>query len=129
MTSFLLLIVLSIVLFEIFVLLRMSKDAAAILAHSVASMRILASSEIKDDEKEVLTRRGSIEILKATTYLGAKLLLSGFLLYAFFMLITSRIPSQRREVLESFFSPATIVVLTGIVMCYGWLRKVLLKTL
>jgi hypothetical protein len=62
----------SIALFELFALLNIGRDAMAIIARSQEAMRVLMSSELGDDDKEVLMRRGSADIFKATLRFALK---------------------------------------------------------
>jgi hypothetical protein len=117
------LLFLSIVLFELFVLLRMVDNARSILASSREAMRVLASRDLTDDEKEASVRRGSLEILKATLLLAAKLLLTGAILFALFQLIVRIYPDLRQPLADSLVSPVAIAILTVAIMGYAWARK------
>jgi len=121
------LLLLSIVLFELFVLLKMGENAKAIIASSHQAMKVLASSDLADEEKEAFMRRGSVEILKATLGLAAKLVLAGAILFALFELIVMLFPTLRQPLIESFVSPVVIVILTVVVVAYAWVRKATLR--
>jgi hypothetical protein len=121
------LLLLSVALFELFVLLKMAESARTILASSREAMRILASPDLGDDEKESCMRRGSLEILKATLGLAGKLLLMGAILFALFELIVAIFPALRQPLPESLVSPTVIVILTVAVIGYAWLRKLALR--
>ena len=123
------LILLSVVLFELFVRLKMAENARTIVVTSRESMRVLASAQLGDDEKESRMRRGSIEILQATLWLAAKFLLVGAVLYGLFELIVAIFPGLRQPLLESFVSPSVIVLLTIAIIGYAWARKVALRRL
>jgi hypothetical protein len=118
-----LLLFLSIALFELFVLLRMVDNARTILANSQEAMRVLASRDLTDDEKESSMRRGSLEILKATLRLAAKLLLMGAILFALFQLFVMIFPDLRQPLLDSLVSPSGIAILTVAMMGYAWARR------
>jgi len=120
------LLLFSIVLFELFALLGIGKDAMAIIARSQEAMRILRSPAIGDDEKETHMRRGSAEIFKATLRFTAKFVLIGAVLYLLFVLIVAVRPDLETPILESLVSPVVIVLLTAVTMCYAWARKALL---
>jgi hypothetical protein len=121
------LLFLSFLLFELFLLLKLGENAKAILASSQEAMRVLASRELADDEKEHFMRRGSIEILKATLGLAAKLLLVAGILFALFELFVTIFPGLRQPLLESLVSPTVIGILTAAVVGYAWARKAALR--
>lgn len=115
-----------IVLFELFALLRIGKDAMAIIARTQEAMRVLQSPELGDDEKESFMRRGSAETFKATLRFAVKFLFIGLALYALFLLTVTLFPDLKEAMLESLFSPVVIVMLTAATMCYAWARKAIL---
>jgi len=121
------LLLLSVVLFELFRLLRMGENAKTIIARSQEALRVLRSPELADDEKESFMRRGSIEILKATLYLAGKFVLAGGILYALFQLIVTIFPSLEKPLLESLVSPSVIAILTAAVIGYAWARRAALR--
>lgn len=118
-----------IVFFELFVLLRIGNDAMAIFARSQEAMRVLLSPDIADDEKESLMRRGSAEVFKATLQFAGKCLVVGLVLYLLFQSTATLFPDLKEAMLESFFSPVVIAVLTAGTLCYGWARKAILARL
>ena len=117
------LLLLSIALFELFLLLKIGGSARAILASSHEAMRVLQSPEIRDEEKEALMRRGSLAILKATLGLTARLVLVAAILLGLFELIVVIFPAIRQPLVASLISPVVIVVLTVAVVVYAWARK------
>ena len=117
-----------IVLFESFVLLKIGSDAMAIITRSQEAMRVLRSSEIGDDEKEVLMRRASADNFKATLRFALKFLSIGLVLYVLFLLTVTLFPDLKQALLESLFSPVVIAVLTFGTMCYAWVRKALTRS-
>jgi NADH:ubiquinone oxidoreductase subunit 3 (subunit A) len=121
------LLFLSVVLFELFRLLKLADDAKAIIATSQQAMRVVRSPEIADREKESFMRRASIETLKATLRLAAKFLLVGAILFALFELIVAIFPGLGAPLRESLLSPAVIVILTAAVVGYAWARKLTLR--
>jgi hypothetical protein len=123
------LLFMSVVLFELFLRLKMGENAKTILASSQEAMRVLAASDLADEEKELFMRRGSVEILKATLLLAAKLVLAGAILFALFELIVMMFPALRQPLLDSFVSPSVIAILTVAVIGYAWLRKAALRRL
>jgi len=123
------LLLLSVALFELFLLLKIGRSAKTILASSQDAMRVLKSPELGDDQKESLMRRGSVEILKATMGLAAKLLLIGAILFVLFELIVAIFPDLRQRLLESLVSPGVIALLTVAVVGYAWARKAALRRL
>lgn len=129
MFHYLLLSCLSIVFFELFLWLRMSRDAAQIVTCSSDSAHILISAEMGDDEKEAVIRRRSMEIFKATRRLAGKLLLTCLILYLLFQMLTLDHPDFRKVSLSSLFSPVAIAAVTVAIVCYTWLRKTVLARL
>jgi hypothetical protein len=124
-----LLLFLSLVLFELFRLLRMGANAKTIIARSQEAMRVLRSPQLADDAKESFMRRGSIEILKATLQLAAKFVLTVGILFALFQLFVAIFPDLRQPLLESLVSPSVITILTAAVVGYAWARKAALRRL
>lgn len=118
-----------ILLFELFALLKMGRDAMAIITRSQEAMRVLMSSELGDYDKEVLMRRGSADIFKATLRFAAKFLSLGVVLYLLFLLTVTLFPDLKQALFESLYSPVVIAVLTFGTMCYAWVRKAILSRL
>jgi len=112
-----------IALFELFAWLKIGRDAMAIIARSQEAMRVLMSSELGDDEKEVLVRRGSADIFKATLRFALKFLAIGGVLYLLFLLTVTLFPDLKQALLESLYSPVIIAVLTVVTLCYAWVRR------
>jgi hypothetical protein len=118
-----------IILFELFALLKTSRDATAIITRSREAMRVLMSSELGDDDKEVLMRRGSADIFKATLRFALKFLSIGVVLYLLFLLTVTLFPDLKQAMFESLYSPVVIAILTFGTLCYAWLRKAVLSLL
>jgi hypothetical protein len=119
----------SIALFELFALLKIGRDAMAIITRSQEAMRVLMSSELGDDDKEVLMRRGSADIFKATLRFALKFLAIGVVLYLLFLLTVTLFPDLKQAMLESLYSPVVIAVLTVGTMCYAWVRRTIVSHL
>jgi hypothetical protein len=122
-------VIITIVLFELFAFLRISKEAMAIVTRSRESMHILLSPEFGDQEKEAVTRRESAEIFRLTLRLSAKLGVSGLFLYLVFLLFVVHFPDLKGWIREGIFSPVAIVTLTATVVCYAWVRRAILGRL
>lgn len=118
-----------IALFELFALLKIGSDAMAIITRSHQAMRVLMSSELGDDDKEVLMRRGSADIFKATLRFALKFLAIGVVLYLLFLLTVTLFPDLKQAMLESLYSPVVIAVLTVGTMCYAWVRRAIVSRL
>ena len=118
-----------IALFELFALLKIGRDATAIITRSREGMRVLMSSELGDDDKEVLMRRGSADIFKATLRFALKFLAIGVALYLLFLLTVTLFPDLKQALLESLYSPVVIAVLTVGTMCYAWVRRTIVSHL
>jgi len=118
-----------IVLFELFGLLNIGRDAMAIITRSQEAMRVLMSAELADDDKEVLMRRGSADIFKATLRFALKFLAIGVVLYLLFLLTITLLPGLKQALLESLYSPVVIAVLTVGTMCYAWARRSIVSRL
>jgi len=117
------------VLFELFALLKIVRDAMAIVTRSQEAMRVLMYSDLGDDEKEVLMRRGSADIFKATLRFALKFAAIGAVLYLLFVLTVTLLPDLKEELLESLYSPVVIAVLTVATLCYAWVRKAVVSGL
>ena len=108
-----------IVLFELFALLNIGRDA----------MRVLMSSELADDDKEVLMRRGAADTFSATLRFALKFLAIAGVLYLLFLLTVTLFPHLKQAMVESLYSPVAIAVLTVGTMCYAWLRSAIVSRL
>lgn len=124
-----LLILFAVIFFELFMLLRISKNVGEIVTRAQESMHVLASSTIGDDERETYMRRSSAEIFKATCGLAIKFLSIGLILYLLFRLIAIQFPGLRKSIVESLVSPFAIVILTAAIVCYALARKAVLAKL
>jgi hypothetical protein len=120
---------LCIALFELFALLKIGRDAIAIIKRSQEAMRVLMSSELGDDDKEVLMRRASADIFKATLRFALKFLAIGVVLYLLFLLTVTLLPDLEQAMLESLYSPVVIAILTIGTMCYAWVRRAIVSRL
>lgn len=118
-----------IALFELFALLNIGRDAMAIITRSQEAMRVLMSSELGDDDKEVFMRRGAADNFKATLRLALKFLAIGVVLYVLFQLTVTLFPDLKQAMLESLYSPVVIAVLTVGTMCYAWVRRAIVSRL
>ena len=112
MIIYALLVLFAIIFFELFVLLRVSNDAKAIITLSRRSMHPLLSSENGDDEREAFVRRTSTDIFTATCRFSAKFILIGLVVYLLFFLIVTQFPDLRNGILEKLASPAAIAMVT-----------------
>jgi hypothetical protein len=101
----------------------------AIVTRSQEAMRVLMYSELGDDDKEVLMRRGSADIFKATLRFALKFVAIGGVLYLLFMLTVSLLPDLKQALLEGLYSPVVIAVLTVATLCYGWVRRAIVSRL
>jgi len=101
----------------------------AIITRSQEAMRVLMSAELADDDKEVLMRRGSADIFKATLRFALKFLAIGVVLYLLFLLTITLLPGLKQALLESLYSPVVIAVLTVGTMCYAWARRSIVSRL
>ena len=115
-----------IVLFELFALLNIGRDA---MARSQEAMRVLMSSELADDDKEVLMRRGAADTFSATLRFALKFLAIAGVLYLLFLLTVTLFPHLKQAMVESLYSPVAIAVLTVGTMCYAWLRSAIVSRL
>ena len=120
------LLLLCIVFFELFMLLRIGRDALGIVTRSQEAMRLLTSAELGDDEKEVAMRRASADMFKLTLRFAAKLLGIALVLYLLFELSVVFSPERKQAMLEGLFSPVVIAILTAATIFYGWARRALL---
>jgi len=112
-----------VVFFELFLSLRIATDAMAIIARSQEAMRVLRSTQLGDDEKELFVRRASGQIFVATLRFAAKFALIGLALYALFWCTVRTFPDFERPLLETLVSPLGVVSLTLATMAYAWVRK------
>ncbi len=117
------LLLFGIVLFESFTLLHIGRDAMAIVTRSQEAMRILKSTEIDDDAKEVHMRRGSLEVFQATLRFALKFAVIGAILYLLFAGIVLLRPELEQPILSSLVSPLAIVALTVATLGYAWIRR------
>ena len=127
MMTYALLLILCVVFFELFKLLRIGKDAIALVVRSQEAVRVLQSPTLGDDEKESLTRRASLDIFKATFRFALKFLLIALALYLLFLLSVALFPELKEPMQAALFSPAVIVALTFATLLYAWVRRTMGK--
>jgi hypothetical protein len=120
------LVLLCIVFCELFTLLRIGRDALGIVMRSQEAVKVLAASDIADDEKEVLMRRASADMFKLTLRFAAKLVAIALALYLLFELSVLLAPEREGAMIEALFSPIVIVILTITTILYAWARRAIL---
>ena len=120
-------ILLAIIPFELFVLLRMNADAKELITRAQKSMRVLASSELEDDEKERVVRRGAVEIFQNTIRFGGKLVLITLVVLLPLLWVKASFPLLWTTILANILRPATAATVTVVLVFYAWLRYMVLR--
>ena len=127
--SYALLLLFCVVFLELFLLLDPRKEVVAIVARSREALRVVAASDMSDDEKEAFMRRGSLAMFKATAMLMLKLLGIFAVLYAIFLGTVAVMPDLERPLLDSLVSLPIVAMMTIATVLYAWTRNAVLKQL
>jgi hypothetical protein len=125
--TYLYLVVSCIVFIELFIALKIKRQAHNLISESRETMGVMMSPEIGDDEKEAFMRRAALKMLIATILFAGKFLLIVLALSTVFWLSVTIFPELQEPIMESFVSPAIIVGLTVLAVAYAWARNVVFK--
>lgn len=112
---------------ELFIWLDTKREAVSLLAQSRDAMSVVMSSDLGDEEKEVLVRRASVELFKCTFLFLGKFLAIVAVLYFIYLATVVAFPDLRIPIQESFVSPIVLVGLTLLATVYVWVRNVVLR--
>lgn len=118
----------SIVFVELLMRLDLKRQALRIAACSREALAVMASAET-DAVKEAHMRRASVDVLRATLALGAKVAAIGAALAAPWWLVSAAAPELGDSILDKAVSPSVLVALTVTAAAYAWLRHVVLEQL
>ena len=117
------LILSSLVFVEAFFLLRLDKQARAVVAISRDAFYVLADGRLGDDDKEACARRASFLILKTTSLMVVKLVAIAAVMYAIFAGVAWVHPSSAARLFAALASPLVLVSVTAVACGYGWVRN------
>ena len=123
------LLLISFLFIEFFVLLRMRKTALSIVTLSQRAIGVVFSKDLSDDQKEVLIRQASVEMFKTTFKFFIKLISIVLGLYLAYMLLAKVLPFSETAFVESLYSVKVIILVTLAAMAYVWLRNVIFQRL
>lgn len=112
---------------ELFIALNIQREAVSLLSQSRDAMKVVMSSDLHDDEKEVLVRRASIEMFKSTFLFLGKFLAIVAVLFGIYWATIAAFPDLRTPIHDSFVSPIVLVALTLLATVYVWARNVILR--
>ena len=117
------LILSSLIFVEAFFLLRLDRQARAVVAISRDAFYVLADGRVSDDEKEASARRASRLVLKATSLIVLKLAAIAVVMYAFFAGVAWIHPSSAASLFAALASPLVLASVTAVACGYGWVRN------
>jgi hypothetical protein len=120
------LILSSLIFVEAFFLLRLDRQARAVVAISRDAFYVLADGRLGDDEKEACARRASLLILKSTSLIVLKLAAIAVVMYAIFVGVTWIHLSSAASLFAALTSPLVLVSVTAVACGYGWVRNAIL---
>jgi hypothetical protein len=120
------LIVSSLVFVEAFFLLRLDRQARAVVAISRDAFGVLADGRLGDDEKEACARRASRLILKATALIVVKLAAIAIGLSAIFLGVAWIHPASAESLVAALASPLVLAAVTAVAFGYVWMRNAIL---
>lgn len=123
------LLVISFLFIEFFVLLRMRETALSIVTLSHRAMGVVFSKELSDAQKEVMIRQASFEMLKTTFKFVIKFMSIVLGLYLAYLLLAKILPFSEAAFVESIYSVKVIILVTLVAMTYVWLRNVIIQRL
>lgn len=118
----------SILFVELVVRLDFRRDARRVAARSREALSVIASAET-DDVKAAWMRRASLDVLRGTLGLCARIGVIAAVLGATWWAVVAMSPALGHAILEKSVSPAVVVALTLVASAYGWLRHVVLERL
>jgi hypothetical protein len=117
------LILSSLIFVEAFFLLRLDRQARAVVAISRDALYVLADGRVSDDEKEASARRASRLVLKATSLIVLKLAAIAVVMFALFAAVAWIHPSSAASLFAALASPLVLVSVTAVACGYGWVRN------
>jgi hypothetical protein len=123
------LVLLCIAFVELFILLDLRRNFAAVAVHSREGISVLISSRLDDEEKEIIIRRKALDLFLATVLMVGKFLVIAVLAYSVYLLASPPLPESKEELAELLFSPWGLALLTGVTIGYVWVRNAVRKKL
>lgn len=120
------LILSSLIFVEAFFLLRLDRQARAVVAISRDAFCVLADGRLGDDEKEACARRASRLILKTTSLIVLKLAAIAVVMYAIFVGVAWIHPSSAASLFAALTSPLVLASVTAVACGYVWVRNAIL---
>ena len=121
------LILSSLVFVEAFFLLRLDRQARAVVAISRDAFCVLADGRLGDDQKEACARRASRLILKVTSLIVLKLGGIAVAMYAIFVGVAWIHPASAASLFAALASPLVLVSVTAVACGYVWVRNAILR--
>jgi hypothetical protein len=112
---------------ELFIALDILHESRSLISRTHEAMRVVMSTELDDDQKEVFMRRASLEMFKSTGLFLGKFLVIAAALYAVYVAAVAVFPDLRPQILASLASPASMVGLTAFAFVYVWARNVIFR--
>lgn len=126
---YLLQFVICIIFIELFFLLRLSNTIKSTFSLSRRAFDVISSKELGDEQKEVLIRQASLQMLKVTFLFIAKFLAIALGLYLVYLLLAAILPHSEAEFVASLYSINVIIALTLVAFIYVRLRNVIIQRL
>lgn len=123
------LFLMSIIFVELFVAFDLQGRITSALALSRDALKILTSSTVKDEEKEVLIRRIALQMFKMVAVFTTQFLLIVIVLYVVYILVIRVTPFSKEAFLEAMASASTLGLLTVATLLYIWIRNVIRQRL
>lgn len=123
--TYLILVISAIIFVELFILLKILKEANSVIALSMGSLNTIKSKDLSDREKEQLMRKNSVVMIQTTFKFILKFLLLFASIYLFIMVVIYFFPHLEDSIYEGFTSIVSILVVTLVASIYVWGRNVI----
>ena len=120
--SYVALMAMCILFIELFIRLKMRDRIDRIFKVSREAAKIITSKELSDKQKEVLVRRSSITLLKATLTFSSLFLFMAMAVFGVRLAFIYFSPGMKAHLDQSILSPVVMVLLTISAIIYVWLR-------
>ncbi len=126
---YLLLLAISVVFVELFILFKILPDAQNVLKLSSKSVSVMKSKEMTDNEKEAFMRKNSLTMMLATLKFAGKFIAIFVVLYALFYAVEIYSKELALELNQQLYSVVAMTVLTIVTLAYVWIRNVIRRKL
>jgi len=119
----------SIAFIELFIQFNLRGQLGSIMTISREAVNVLISSTMEDDEKEIVIRRSSLVLFKATFAIISRFSCILVIMYTSYIIMVNSVPEIEEHLLKSLYSIRDLILLTVFTICYVLIRNVIRKQL